>query len=297
MAEELDDGEFWLPPQFLTDDDILMDFSTPNGSEPDSSSGTGSDPITENEDDELLSLLAHQLARSSIGVCDMHSSKGWVLSSSPKSTLCGCVGKDGSSLGSPMRPSSPPSEAAEAATWNLLKEAAGEVAKVKVRRENKGVISGTGFFDCSIKPQLRTTPHPPPPPKANNFNCPSHPQFHRQPLPPQGLVWGQVQAANAPLRLPPSAWPPLQGQNHHQQGQNHRGSGLVLMGQPGLKRECVGTGVFLPRQAPAPAQTRKKPDGNEKKARSGKGQPQKRKNSRPSTACQSEIKLPKEWTY
>ena len=209
MAEELADGEFWLPPKFLTDDDILMDFSTPNGSDPDSSSGTGSDPITESEDDELLSLLA----RSSIGVCDMHSSKvkisptnfrilcwisfslpsnltrifdagfqGWVLSSSPKSTLCGCVGKDGSSLDSPMRPSSPPSTAAEAATWNLLKEAAGEVAKVKVRRENKGVISGTGFFDCSIKPQLRT---PPPPPKTNNFNCPSHPQFHHQCLPPQ----------------------------------------------------------------------------------------------------------------
>jgi len=38
-------------------------------------------------------------------------------------------------------------------------------------------------------------------------------------------------------------------------------------------------------------------DGNEKKARSGKGQPQKRKNSRPSIAGQSEIKLPKEWTY
>ncbi|CAK9133896.1 unnamed protein product [Ilex paraguariensis] len=26
MAEDLYDGEFWLPPQFLIDDDILMDF-------------------------------------------------------------------------------------------------------------------------------------------------------------------------------------------------------------------------------------------------------------------------------
>jgi len=76
------------------------------------------------------------------------------------------------------------------------------------------------------------------------------------------LVWGQVRAANAPLRLPPSAWPPLQAQNHHhhQQNQNHHhGMGPMLMGQPALKRECVGTGVFLPRQAPAPAATRKKP--------------------------------------
>lgn len=27
MAESLDDGEFWLPPQFLTDDDTLMEKS------------------------------------------------------------------------------------------------------------------------------------------------------------------------------------------------------------------------------------------------------------------------------
>ncbi|XP_057779933.1 uncharacterized protein LOC130998534 [Salvia miltiorrhiza] len=28
MAQELDDGEFWLPSEFLTDDDLLMDFKT-----------------------------------------------------------------------------------------------------------------------------------------------------------------------------------------------------------------------------------------------------------------------------
>lgn len=27
MAEELDDCEYWLPPQFLTEDDLLMDFN------------------------------------------------------------------------------------------------------------------------------------------------------------------------------------------------------------------------------------------------------------------------------
>lgn len=30
MADSLDDGEFWLPPQFLTDDDILMDKANNN---------------------------------------------------------------------------------------------------------------------------------------------------------------------------------------------------------------------------------------------------------------------------
>ena len=75
MAEELDDGEFWLPPQFLNDDDIHIDFCAPSGSDPDLSSVTGSDPVTESEDDELLSLLTRQLGCSSIGVCDVHSSK------------------------------------------------------------------------------------------------------------------------------------------------------------------------------------------------------------------------------
>lgn len=28
MAQELDDGEFWLPSEFLTDDDLLLDFKT-----------------------------------------------------------------------------------------------------------------------------------------------------------------------------------------------------------------------------------------------------------------------------
>lgn len=32
MAQSLDDGVFWLPPQFLTDDDILMDLSMSNNS-------------------------------------------------------------------------------------------------------------------------------------------------------------------------------------------------------------------------------------------------------------------------
>lgn len=97
MAENLDDGEFWLPPQFLTDDDILMDFNkTHNNSnvnrknrEADSGllfpyeypSGFGpyyhsdlSSPVesvvssteTESDEDEYLAGLTRKLARSTL---------------------------------------------------------------------------------------------------------------------------------------------------------------------------------------------------------------------------------------
>lgn len=87
MAEALDDGEFWLPPQFLTDDDMFVEkkeIRRPNcsdGSEmeggfgfsPYGSSGFSSDlssPVesvvgsteTESDEDEFVSVLTQQMA-------------------------------------------------------------------------------------------------------------------------------------------------------------------------------------------------------------------------------------------
>lgn len=55
-----------------------------------------------------------------------------------------------------------------------------------------------------------------------------------------------------------SAWPTLQQSLQ----QACRGSGMraVFIGNPGgAKRECAGTGVFLPRTVGTPAEPRKKP--------------------------------------
>lgn len=73
---------------------------------------------------------------------------------------------------------------------------------------------------------------------------------------------GRNNVSNRPLGLSPSAWPPLQQQQQQQQQpQPQNGSGMraVFLGnQPG-KRECAGTGVFLPRRIGTPTEPRRKP--------------------------------------
>lgn len=60
--------------------------------------------------------------------------------------------------------------------------------------------------------------------------------------------------------FPLTAWPTLE-QSQRQQLQPQPGSGMraVFLGNPVSKRECAGTGVFLPRRFGAPTETRKKP--------------------------------------
>jgi len=80
MAENLDDGEFWLPPQFLADDDVVV-FPTPfeakfpplsddavlfpYGSPVDSTVG-GSSETESDEEEQLVAELTRHLTRSSL---------------------------------------------------------------------------------------------------------------------------------------------------------------------------------------------------------------------------------------
>ncbi|CAL5373446.1 unnamed protein product [Camellia sinensis] len=57
----------------------------------------------------------------------------------------------------------------------------------------------------------------------------------------------------------PSAWPTLQQALQPQQ-QPSSGMRAVFLGNTGSKRECAGTGVFLPRPIGSPTETRKKSD-------------------------------------
>ncbi|XP_022743550.1 uncharacterized protein LOC111294497 [Durio zibethinus] len=320
MAEALDDGEFWLPPQFLTDDDLCMDKSKAKngpgnlkdgfGFEFDGSkscfpyelpSGFGSfgfssdvsSPVesvvgsteTESDEEDYFAGLTRQMARSSLKddfrrndrSFASENSKDWVLCGSPESTLCafrrGCGCKHGSSHGSPncqSRVSSPPG------TWVLLYAGAGEVSGVRMNEE-----SCSGFNNRGLLGQPAGKPSPihdvsgfyPPQQSLSNqklqatqFLQMKQKQLMKQQNP---SVWGGLHQqqhhvvqnrgknsnTNRPLSLSPSAWPPLQQQS---QPQNGSGMRAVFLGNPTVKRECAGTGVFLPRRIGTP-EPRKKP--------------------------------------
>ncbi|KAL2907075.1 Cytoplasmic tRNA 2-thiolation protein 1 [Bienertia sinuspersici] len=298
MAEDLDDGEFWLPSHFLTDDDILMDFdfsATKPEQVPGQGMGMGMDGFSSNSDLELTSGctetesdeedllhagLTREMTRSKLNdsspSCPVHS-KGMVLSSSPQSTLCGCVCNQGSSRESLSGPVSPPKSGEKGnSTLDLLNKAAGEVARLKMMKTEKTTTTGTGFFDCSQKGIL----YPAPLRNPDHFP-PLYFQPHLHHFPP--MVWAQSNGLQynppkqppsrgtknntnnksssnngkngRPLGLPPSAWPPLQPQAQNQaQNPAHVGSMFA-----GPKKECAGTGVFLPRRVSiTPSDTRNK---------------------------------------
>nr|XP_043636762.1 uncharacterized protein LOC122607783 isoform X2 [Erigeron canadensis] len=96
-----------------------------------------------------------------------------------------------------------------------------------------------------------------------------------------------------PVAAPLSAWPTL----HQYQPPPPPGTGMraVFLGNPNLKRESIGTGVFLPRQIGAPTETRKKKDTKTKYRKNVLTAEQRRqevaKDLRP------DLRLPPEWTY
>ncbi|KAF9679979.1 hypothetical protein SADUNF_Sadunf06G0072300 [Salix dunnii] len=88
--------------------------------------------------------------------------------------------------------------------------------------------------------------------------------FSQQPQQTQSVAQNRgrnvTSVSRGPLGLSASAWPPLR--NSTQQQSNSQGSSgmrAVFLGNPGIKRECAGTGVFLPRQLGARTDSRKKP--------------------------------------
>ncbi|KAI4356545.1 hypothetical protein L6164_000562 [Bauhinia variegata] len=332
MAANLDDGEFWLPPQFL-DDEVVMEESKSDGFgglDADAlkglfpfefpcgfgSCGVASDvssPVesvvgsseTESDEEEHMAELSRQMAHSTLGVdfenaCATEKSKGMFSSGSPQSTLCavgsGCGCRKGSNHSSP---NSVCQFSSQKATWDLLNAAAGEVERMRLNG-GYGFNHQRGLLGPPTNNSLLT-----PPAKNANPDVGFHTQqslSHQQlqaaqfqllrqqqeMAKQQGSVWGMQPKATVPYQLrqsnhqmvpnrvrnseisgsrsnrvvglSPSAWPPLQ-QAKQQQLQNQQfGSGMraVFLANPTAKRECAGTGVFLPRRVDSPAPPRKK---------------------------------------
>lgn len=322
------DPAFWLPTHFLTDDDFLAGvddkkeqpkssfdlFSNGFGFDPFSVldspvSSNGTDKDHENDDHELLAELTRQLARSSLRQAQTHhnnlghapTEKPWVFSTSPQSTLTGLgqwSNRSGfTSNGSPSQVASPPLTppgSKDEAAWELLYEAAGQVAKLKMsaiaaqlnhhnqhqqQQQNRGLLRSSSinakspqinsFYDFPATNQYQQLKRQQG--SGGPMFCQHH-HYHQQSRTCGG-------GAGGALGLPQSAWPPLkagvqQPQPHHNH-QNHRqqsvGSGMraVFLGGPGsgygpgpaVKRQSTGTGVFLPRRVGTQPEPRKKPTG------------------------------------
>lgn len=260
------------------------------------------------DDEDFLAELTRHLAQSTLQDSpNCTAEKPWLFSTSPQSTLTGFgpwSNRSGfSSNGSPNGPSprvpSPPvtPPAKNDAAWDLLYEAAGQVARLKMNalaaqvnyhhshnhnhnhsnQQNRGLLGAhrnvslptkshhhhrhqhlSSFYDFPHTPQEFQLEQVKRQVNSGNFYCQHH-NHHQQ----------RRSCGGGPLGLPQSAWPPLRP-SHHRHPNNGPGMRAVFLNgpgtgsMPGMKRQSTGTGVFLPRRAGTtthqpPPESRKKP--------------------------------------
>ncbi|XP_055809052.1 uncharacterized protein LOC129877560 [Solanum dulcamara] len=281
MEKKLDDGEFWLPSQFLTDD--FGSGFNPFGTQSDLSSPVESvigSVDTESDEEDYITGLTQKMAHSALHESGFGygNTKGWSLSGSPQSTLYRC--KQGSSHGRPNCPSqvsSPPPVNQSDRAFDQFYATAGEVARIRMMEEVTGLYhSKTGLWGIAEK-----NSRVPVAPKYLNQPSLSYQQLQiaqfqrlkQQQIMKQGqgvfvqypvnqnhqqLAQSRGQnGASRPMNSSISSWPMLQQSQFHQQPSS--GMRAVFLGNPDPKRECAGTGVFLPRRIGTQTETRKKP--------------------------------------
>ncbi|XP_074287281.1 uncharacterized protein LOC141612414 [Silene latifolia] len=258
--KEAENAAFWLPPHFLTEEKPSNDPKMNPKSYDLFDSGFWSDPfespdydenINQNDDALLLSHLTRHFSHTSL-----HNNKSTtpekprLYSTSPQSTLSGFGSGNGrsgySSNGSPTGPSPPltPNLKNDAA-WDLLYEAAGEVARLKINamaaqmNNNRGLLGAPRHTSC-FEPsrhhhlnaynnqELKWTQ------KSNNCEC-----GYLQPRRSSGVAWIQSQPNHHRNQHRPTVVA-----NSMYQGR----SGMVGPTMEGVKPRSTGTGVFLPRR-------------------------------------------------
>ncbi|XP_074287282.1 uncharacterized protein LOC141612415 [Silene latifolia] len=281
--KEAENAAFWLPPHFLTEEKPSND---PKMNQ--KYSGFGSDPfdspdndenINQNDDVLLLSHLTRHFSHISL-----HNNKSttpekpWLYSTSPQSALSGFGSTE------PSPPLTP--ELKNDAAWELLYEAAGQVARLKINamaaqmnnNYNNRALVGAPRHTSAFTP---------------NHHC--HCGYHH-------------------------AWTPLSSQLHHHH--HHRNQHNVSMYQgistgvvgptmEGVKRRSTGTGVFLPRRIstsppPPPRNYQQRPQPLRSKpteimwARKNVMLEQQRRTENTNVAMVGqghELSLPNDWTY
>ncbi|KAL6501555.1 hypothetical protein OROGR_026688 [Orobanche gracilis] len=211
MAQDLEDGEFWLPSNFLTDDDLLTDFNTDllktKGSNDfahgfGGSSGSNSDlssPVdsvmgstqTGSDEDDFVVGLTRKIARTTFQDSNLFSDykpKEWKPSTSPQSTICAC--KQESSPTRVTRGSSPPE--AQDAGWDLLYTDAEEVARMHMIEETT-LFRQTKLFAPPPKPIHVAVPTGKPTPNMGFHPTQAQSQAHIAYLRMQATHFQQMQ--------------------------------------------------------------------------------------------------------
>ncbi|GER57237.1 Ypt/Rab-GAP domain of gyp1p superfamily protein [Striga asiatica] len=290
MAQEMDDLEFLLPSELLTDDDLLTDFAAGFGNSGCLSSDLSS-PVESvtgplefgSDDDDVVAELTRKLTRSGLGNSSLSSditAKGLKLSGSPQSTLYGFKPGSRGSPNSDSRACSPP-EAKSAPSWDLLYAAAEEVARMRLAEDTAAFYSNE-LFTPARKPGPVSVPQPKPDMGTGFY--PVRPQTQTN------ISYHQLQAAKLQMKqnqlmmmimkngamdmdnqirdarrgsgvdrafgLSLAAWPTLQ----QSQQQTCSAMKAAFLRETGQKKDRVGTGVFMPRRySPSPAEARKKP--------------------------------------
>ncbi|XP_039064405.1 uncharacterized protein LOC120209479 isoform X1 [Hibiscus syriacus] len=235
---------------------------------------------TESDEEDYLAGLTRQMVHYTLDdgatrndrAFASENPKDWGFSSSPQSTLCplksGCGCMQGSSRGGstfPSRISSSP------ATSDLLYAAAEEVARMRMTEEAYGGFNNRGLLRSPATMFSQNVDvsgvYPSPWPlyqqklQAARFQILKQHLLMKQQQPHYNhhVVQERVRSnngTNRPKDLFPAAWSPLQQQN---QKPNGAGMRAVFLNNPTAKRECAGTGVFIPQRIGAPHEPRKKP--------------------------------------
>ncbi|EES01757.1 hypothetical protein BDA96_03G385000 [Sorghum bicolor] len=295
MAEECPTAggaELWLPDEFL-DDDFFSE-------EEKAAVAAKSESDEEEGVDGLSRRVAGLVVGNGKGGGDGSPAKAEVLAGSPQSILCGlhASGED-SPNGVASQVSSPPSsplEQAPADPWDLLSEAAGQVARLRTTSIPVPTNAAANQGDPVMAPPAKKLSAPTEAPNhaganhsqpINNsmeqrriqiarFNALKQQQLlkhrrERELAVATAAAWGTRVAGShragaaagygAPAShvLSASAWPPLKKSQPQPPASPAAGMRALFLTPPGAKRECAGTGVFIPRQAGAPAEPKKKP--------------------------------------
>ncbi|KAK4431733.1 hypothetical protein Salat_0935400 [Sesamum alatum] len=239
MAKSVEEAGFWLPAEFLTDDDFLMGKENFNNAASESEFRFPSEFPYDFETGGRQRL-----------------EKLWVMSTSPQSTLAhlgswAARSAGGSSNGSPNGVPSPPATPLGSeydAIGDLIYRAAGQVAKLKLNgghgpTKQKGLLAPPRSL-AQFYPESKT------------LNPSVFPNTHFQAKPQNegcGVWYSQQQVyqnrGGRPAEgMGQAAWTLQQSQNRGRPvlfgGSGNGGGG----GGAAVKRACAGTGVFLPRR-------------------------------------------------